>query len=671
VSCPALTIAGLLVLRLGSEIERWLGNSRGRFAFVLVLITWMAMGSTFAQTTPLITLTNTPWRYNDTALDLSAAWRAVTYGPENSWPSGVGLFGVESTVPYPYPVPVRTALVLGAGRTTYYFRTHFNFSGNPSAINLRGVGYIDDGAVFYINGAEAGRVRLPSGSVGFTNRAQLAFPEGVPLTLNFPTTNLVQGDNLLAVEVHQYSDTSSDVVFGLALDAVLWDPPIITNPEEPADRTLPHGESTILSVYAAGPPPLSYRWFQNHAAIPGANDSTLSLANVSGQGGGNYFVIVSNVTGSVTSRTAAVTYLADTNPPVVLYALRLPDLFQVLVVFSEPPNYAEATDALNWATELPDGNLGPGFGGGVIENLTNLVLTALEPFDPSLSYVMKLVEGGQVHDLFDNLMAPGTTVPLAWFETPLITLTSSGARYNQSGTDLGSGWFHPSYDDSGSNWLAGVGPFDAFRSSAGIPACRPMLRGDYPVGTCLTLSNAANTAQLPTIYFRIPFTFQGDASRSVLRLETMVNDGVVFYLNGAEIIRSGMPEGAITYDTLATRVTFPGDTFHESFRLSGANLVEGSNLLAVEVHQFAVTSTDLTLAVTLTGIVPTVPPVHPQVSINFVGGNLEVSWNPALGMLESTDNLNGTWLPVTPSNPPGLHITTPAGNHRFYRVTVP
>jgi hypothetical protein len=170
---------------------------------------------------------------------------------------------------------------------------------------------------------------------------------------------------------------------------------------------------------------------------------------------------------------------------------------------------------------------------------------------------------------------------------------------------------------------------------------------------------------------RIPSTYQGEPRSSVLRLETMVNDGAVFYLNGAEIIRSGVPEGAITYDTLSTRVTFPGDTFHESFQLSAASLVEGTNLLAVEVHQFALTSTDLTLAVALTGIVPTVPAVHPQVSINFVGGNLEVSWNPALGTLEATDNLNGTWLPVSPSNPPGLHITTPAGNHRFYRVTVP
>jgi hypothetical protein len=64
------------------------------------------------------------------------------------------------------------------------------------------------------------------------------------------------------------------------------------------------------------------------------------------------------------------------------------------------------------------------------------------------------------------------------------------------------------------------------------------------------------------------------------------------------------------------------------------------------------------------------PAVHPQIAIRFVGANMEIGWSPAVGTLESTDDLSGTWSPVTPSNPPGLHITTPEGN-RFYRVTVP
>jgi len=44
------------------------------------------------------------------------------------------------------------------------------------------------------------------------------------------TTNLVAGDNVIAVEVHQTSATSSDVVFGMALDATVE---VTTPPEDP------------------------------------------------------------------------------------------------------------------------------------------------------------------------------------------------------------------------------------------------------------------------------------------------------------------------------------------------------------------------------------------------------------------------------------------------------
>src|SRR5262245_33050679 len=129
-----------------------------------MLLVWFFAAAASAQTSlSLLTISNSVWRYDDTATDLGTAWRAVSYPAENQWPSGVGLFGVESTRPYPYAEPVRTALVLNAGRTTYYFRTRFNFTGNPAGLTLRATAYVDDGAVFYLNGTELHRVRLPAG----------------------------------------------------------------------------------------------------------------------------------------------------------------------------------------------------------------------------------------------------------------------------------------------------------------------------------------------------------------------------------------------------------------------------------------------------------------------------------------------------------------------------
>ncbi len=129
-----------------------------------------------AQTTiPLLDIRTNVWRFNDSGLDKGTAWRAAAYPAESTWASGVGLFGVEPTIPYPYSsIPIRTPLVLGAGRMTYYFRTHFPLPYTPSAVIVQGTAYVDDGAVFYMNGSEIGRVRITSNPVYFTNRAQLA-----------------------------------------------------------------------------------------------------------------------------------------------------------------------------------------------------------------------------------------------------------------------------------------------------------------------------------------------------------------------------------------------------------------------------------------------------------------------------------------------------------------
>ena len=45
---------------------------------------------------------------------------------------------------------------------TYYFRTHFSFTNRLSGAALLFTDYIDDGAVFYLNGAELYRLRMPA-----------------------------------------------------------------------------------------------------------------------------------------------------------------------------------------------------------------------------------------------------------------------------------------------------------------------------------------------------------------------------------------------------------------------------------------------------------------------------------------------------------------------------
>jgi hypothetical protein len=79
--------------------------------------------------------------------------------------------------------------------------------------------YFDDGAVVYVNGAEAFRYNMPAGSIGYNTLALAANPagEGTFIVSNIPTHLLVQGTNTVAVEVHQNSIVSADIAFGMAL----------------------------------------------------------------------------------------------------------------------------------------------------------------------------------------------------------------------------------------------------------------------------------------------------------------------------------------------------------------------------------------------------------------------------------------------------------------------
>lgn len=80
--------------------------------------------------------------------------------------------------------------------------------------------------------------------------------------------------------------------------------PPITAP--PASQTVTAGSSPVLSVTATGTN-LTYQWYYNGTAIPGATSASLTLSNVATTQSGSYTVVVSGSTGSATSPAATVT----------------------------------------------------------------------------------------------------------------------------------------------------------------------------------------------------------------------------------------------------------------------------------------------------------------------------------------------------------------------------
>jgi len=83
---------------------------------------------------------------------------------------------------------------------------------------------------------------------------------------------------------------------------------------QPVSQTVTAGANVSFTVAASGTAPLSYQWRLNGANIGGATSATLSLTSVTtGQSGGSYSCVVSNVAGTATSSAATLTV----NPAVI------------------------------------------------------------------------------------------------------------------------------------------------------------------------------------------------------------------------------------------------------------------------------------------------------------------------------------------------------------------
>jgi len=158
---------------------------------------------------------NTVWKYLDNGSNQGTAWRATTFN-DGAWASGPAELGYGDG---------GEGTVVGFGgnannkHITTYFRQSFNLSADPDLYdNLQVQLLRDDGAMVYLNGVEVVRSNMPSGNIG--NVTVAAGTSEGNFVENYPITNqLVPGNNVMAVSVHQRSPSSSDISFNLSLTA--------------------------------------------------------------------------------------------------------------------------------------------------------------------------------------------------------------------------------------------------------------------------------------------------------------------------------------------------------------------------------------------------------------------------------------------------------------------
>ena len=213
----------------------------------------------YCFTNELLALNRT-WRYNDTGADLGANW---FNGSDDTLPStGTGVFdstrgGCRATITAGPAVGTCTTysnVTTLEFRTNHYFRTHFNFIEVPTNVIFQLETYIDDGAVIYLNGAELIRPGMAAGPVTFMTFANRT-TNGELERNQFPfTSQLVNGNNVIAAEVHQVGAGSSDITWGCRITTLQTTPPVI----QPVLTIVPSGANVIIT-WTPGSGTLQYK----------------------------------------------------------------------------------------------------------------------------------------------------------------------------------------------------------------------------------------------------------------------------------------------------------------------------------------------------------------------------------------------------------------------------
>ena len=162
-------------------------------------------------------------------------------------------------------------------------------------------------------------------------------------------------------------------------------------------------------------------------------------------------------------------------------------------------------------------------------------------------------------------------------------------------------------------------------------------------------------------------------AQTALRL--LRDDGAVIYLNGVELTRDNMAAGAVTSLTpAATSIGSANESVWHTVRFDPAWLVAGANTVAVEIHQFDATSSDISFDLELLAYAPNSLP-HPTLTLQ--GASVLVSWPSwATGWLlkSSTDLQTWSTVPGTPTNngDGSFRLTVPfTGAQSFFRLDTP
>ena len=634
----------------------------------LLMITILLASILAAQTT--IINYNSTWKYLDNGTNQGTAWMATSFN-DASWASGAAQLGYGDG-------DEATVVSYGSNANKKYITTYFR-----KTIIVEDVSVFisftlnvkrDDGAVVYINGVERFRTNMSTGTISYTTKASTdAADDGnTEQTISLPAGTLITGSNVIAVEVHQRAANNNDLSFDLQLIGMGDTAPPTVSSYSPPDNatntasasnlvlefneTIQKGTGNILIkedgvIMQTIDVSSSAVTVSGNTATIDPSDFNLSAAvNIEIAAGVFKDLFNNNYAGILTATTWNFTVVSpDITPPAV-------STYSPADNATGVSNSASLVLTFNEDIQKGSGNIIIKEAGVITQTIdvASAIVTVagntafIDPSDFNYSAAVNIeIAAGAFKDLVNNNYE-GTADATTWNFTVMAaptgpqTLLAYGTswKYLDNGTNQGTAWRASGFNDAG--WAAG-------NAQLGY--------GDGDEATIVSYgSNASN--KYVTTYFRKTISITDPGLFTSISGSVKRDDGIAIYVNGTEVYRNNLAAGA-AYNTLGTLASDDGATA-QTFNFSPSALVSGNNVIAVEIHQNSVTSSDISFDLQLIGnntaFITRGPYMNSALQTGIiirwktdVATNSKVSYGTSAGSLTQslTDNTNTTEHIVT------------------------
>ncbi len=495
------------------------------------------------------------WRY----LDINsrpANWQTSTF-LDGSWRLGYGELGFgegdESTVINGGPE--------GGRFITTYFRKRI-YVANPGAF----ASYVfsverDDGFVLYVNGTEVGRNNVGTGTVGHSTVAPANVEDSV-VNVSVASSAFTVGYNYIAVEVHQSGPTSTDLGFNLQAVGMAGPTTFIPfngNWKYLDNDTYPAGWNTVAFNDAS--------WVNGNAELGFGDGDEATVVSFGPDANNKYittlFRKVVNIPNPSQFSSFTLNMVRDDGAIVYINGVE--------VVRSNMP-----------AGPVTQGTLASSNIGGAEETEVHIFPIASSYFVSGNNTIAVEVHQDLVtsSDLSFRLELVGNGGP----STPVLMNYSDIWKYRDNGSDQGTAWQAPAFNDA--SWSSGPGELGY---------------GDGDEATVVSFGVDENN-KFVTTYFRKTFNIVNPSQYNNIIMNVVRDDGVVVYVNGVEVARDNMPAGTPNYLTNATAIiSDANESTPVVFNIPPSAFVNGSNTIAVEIHQRPGVSTDISFRMQLLG----------------------------------------------------------------------